>query len=789
MRTTEIKRKGELITVQMPDNTRNEFYQLNYEACIRCGKCVKAVEDIQVCNVMTIDRQGDIPYPIPTKGETFEDAGCVACGTCVNVCPVDALIPNSKEPYLGKEFEEKRVKTICAYCGVGCNLEMVVNKDENRIMYIDTKGTRKNPVNQDHTCVKGKFGFDYVHSPDRLNTPLIRDEEGHLVEATWEEAFDAVEKGLRGVYEKYGSDTMAFLTSAKCTNEENYLIQKFTRAVFKTNNIDHCARLCHASTVTGLIKTMGSGANTQTIKDLTEDAEVIFIIGSNTSASHPVIAGKIRQSVKKGTTKLIVADPRTIGMSEHAEIKIRHLPGSDLALLNAMIKVIVEEELVDYKFINERTEGFYELRDWIKTQDFDLMVKLTGEDPEKIRAAARLFANAKTAAIVYAMGITQHFTGTYNVTALASLVMMTGNVGKPGVGMNPLRGQNNVQGACDMGGLPNVYPGYQNVNVPEHKAKFEKFWGVEGLPLKVGRTVTEITQGAAGHEIEALYVIGENPALSDPNMAKALDALNNLDFLVVQDIFMTETAKYAHVVLPATSWAEKCGTFVNTERRVQRVRQAIEPEGDRKADWEIINELLIRFGFPKRYESPAEIMDEIRECTPIYGGITYERIDEVGLQWPCPTIDHPGTPILHVGEFTKGKGTFVYSEYLPPGESPGGEYPFILTTGRSLYHFHTGTMSRRSKGLDERRPIERTQINPVDAEPLGIKDGDRLRISSRRGSLETVARVTDKIVPGVIFMTFHFRESAANLLTSEVLDPFAKIPELKVAAVKVEKIH
>ncbi len=786
MRRREINRRKEIVEILLPNDTKNEFFRLDYDLCIRCGKCVKAVDQVQLCDAMTIDRNSIIPYPIPKNAISFEDAGCVGCGNCITVCPTDALIPNSQIPYVGREYNEKRTMTVCTYCGVGCQLELVVDEDKNRIVYVDAK--KSSAVNGKMTCVKGKFGWDYIHHDDRISTPYIR-KNGELVPASWNEAYDLIESRLRSIHSEFGGDAMTFLTSAKMTNEENYLMNKLARGVFKTNNIDHCARLCHASTVTGLVKTFGSGAMTNSIEDLTNDAEVIFIIGSNTTEAHPVIGAKIKQSVAKGKTKLIVADPREIELSEYAEIYIQHKPGTDLAIINAMLKIVLEEHLIDEEFINERTEGFSELKNTLLNQDIELLCKLAGVTVDKVRDAARLYAKAGTAAIVYAMGITQHFTGTYNVAGLANLAMMTGNVGKPGTGVNPLRGQNNVQGACDLGGLPDVYTGYQKVHLAENKAKFEKFWNVEGLNSKPGLTLTEMMNAAYDGTVKSMYIVGENPVLTDPDINKVKKALSNLDFLIVQDLFMTETAEFADVLLPAVSFAEKDGTFTNTERRIQRVRKAIIPNGESRADWQILNDLLIRFGFNIKYNSPSDIMEEIRACTPIYGGITYERIDEVGLAWPCRTLEDEGTKILHTNGFSRGKGKFIASEFVPADEMPDAEYPYVLTTGRSLYHWHSGVMTRRSEGLHERKPVETSELNPVDAEKLGIKNGDRIRVSSRRGTLETIAKVTDKILPGLLFMTFHFKESAANLLTNTALDPFAKIPELKVAAIKIEKIE
>ena len=760
---------------------QNDFFKLDYSMCIKCGKCVQAVEEIQHCGVLTMQGRGIDVFPTPGFGRTFEEAGCVACGNCVAVCPVAALVPNTLVKG-GREVDSKRTVTTCTYCGVGCQFE-VVTKD-NKIIYIDSY--KDAPANGLALCVKGRYGWDYVHHEDRIDIPYIR-KDGVLQPATWDEALDLIESKFRSIQNDHGSDAFAFLSSAKCTNEENYLMQKLARGVFKTNNIDHCARLCHASTVTGLVQTFGSGAMTNSIADLTNDAKVIFIIGSNTTEAHPVMGIKMKQAVALGKTKIIVADPREIEISEVAEIYLQQKPGTDLALINAMMKVILDENLVDEEFIRDRTEGFNELKAVLATQPLELMSKITGVPVEMIQKAARLYAQADTAAIVYAMGITQHFTGTFNVAGLANMAMMTGNVGRPGTGVNPLRGQNNVQGACDLGALPDVYPGYQKVDKPETIPKFEKAWGVE-LSSVPGRTLVDMMGAAKDGDIKTMYIMGENPALSDPNLQKVRKALSNLDFLVVQDLFITETAKFADVVLPAVSFAEKDGTFTNTERRVQMVRKAIEPIGERRADWKILNELLVRFGFEKRYENTSEIMDEINEVTPIYGGITHDRIGSVGLCWPCKDENDPGTPILHTTQFTRGRGKFTPSEYLDPAEMPDAEYPLILTTGRNLYHFHTGEMTHRSTGLHARRPFETSEINIKDAERLGIKNGDKMRITSRRGTLVTVAKVTSKIVEGVVFMTFHHKEAAANLLTNDALDPFASIPEFKVAAVSVESL-
>ncbi len=780
----ELVGRPEREEIEIELSEKNEFFSLLYENCIKCGLCVRVTNELQVCNVLSIEKGKFDGYPSTPDGESFEKHGCVACGNCVAVCPAGALVSN-KVLEIENADNLFRTTTICSYCGVGCNFNLIVDSKTNTIAYVDSNSD--NEVNGLALCVKGRFGWDFVDHPDRINTPLIK-RDGEFVEVSWEEAFDLIENKLKTIQEESGPDSLAFLASAKCTNEENYLMQKFARAAIGTNNVDHCARLCHASTVTGLARAFGSGAMTNSIGDLSNDAEVIFIIGSNTTEAHPIIGMKIKQAVIKGKTKLIVADPRKIELANYSEIYLQQKPGSDVALINALMKIILEENLHDEEFIKSRTEGFEELKKGLEETSLEVLCKIANVRIEEVRDAARLYAGAKTASIVYSMGITQHTTGTDNVLSLANLAMITGNIGRPGAGVNPLRGQNNVQGACDVGGLPNVYPGYQRVTDPEVKTKFEKSWNVLKLDDKAGLTVVEMMHASAEGKVRGMYIMGENPALSDPNLNHVREALEKVEFLVVQDIFITETAKYADIILPGKAFAEKDGTFTNTERRVQRVRKAVEHLEDRKDDWEILQTMLNRFGIKTEYQSPSDIMDEIAEISPIYAGIDYKRIEKIGLQWPCKDKNHQGTKILHQDEFSRGTGKFHKISYIDPAELPDKEYPMILTTGRILYHFHTGEMSRRVEGLNKRRPIERSEINFNDAKRLKINDGDKMVIESRRGRVETVARVTERIQEGVVFMSFHYKESAANLLTNDALDPYAKIPEFKVCAVKVTKL-
>jgi len=536
--------------------------------------------------------------------------------------------------------------------------------------------------------------------------------------------------------------------------------------------------------VAGLVTTFGSGAMTNSIKDI-GDAQTILAIGTNTTEAHPVIGFGVKKAVRRGT-KLIVANPREIDLVRHAELWLRHKPGSDVALLMGMMRVMVEEGLIDTDFIKERVENFDAFKGSLKDFDLATVEQITGVPQDKIAQAARLYATNKPSSILYSMGITQHSHGTDNVIATANLAMLTGNIGKPGAGVNPLRGQNNVQGACDLGALPNVYPGYQAVTDPEIRAKFEAAWGTPLSP-NPGLAVTEMIE-QAGQKIKAAYIMGENPVLSEPDASHAQEMLTKLDFLVVQDIFLSETAELADVVLPGASFAEKDGTFTNTERRVQRVRKAVEPVADSRPDWLITCQIAQRLGGKGfDFSHPGEIMDEIATLTPIYGGISYQRLESAGLQWPCPTPEHPGTPILHTRQFTRGKGQFIPLAYKPPMELPDDEYPLILTTGRSLFHWHTGTLSRKVAGLNTFMGEGLMEINPADARALSITDGEMVKVSSRRGEITAKTRVTEVSPPGVVYMTFHFAESPANVLTNPASDPVAKIPEYKVCAVRVEK--
>jgi len=751
-------------------DSSNPFFIRDSSKCVLCGKCVRICEEVQGVGVLEIFNDGVSSRIITVGDKPILESVCESCGQCVAKCPTGALMP--------KDFRwaAKEVKTICPYCGIGCGVYLAVRQDE----VVGVSGDPKNPVNKGSLCVKGQFGFEFINHPDRLTSPLIR-RNGKLSEATWDEALDLVTSKLA----KYKGNEVAVISSAKCTNEENYLIQKFARAALSTNNVDHCARLCHAPTVAGLAQSFGSGAMTNSIDEISS-AACILAIGTNTTANHPVIGLKIKKAVKGGA-KLIVANPREIDLCRIAHLWLRHRPGSDVALLMGMMRVIVDEGLADTSFIEERCENFEAFKKSLEAFNLDFVERITAVPGEQIAEAARLYATNKPATILYNMGITQHTHGTDNVLATANLAMLTGNVGKPSTGVNPLRGQNNVQGACDMGALPNVYTGYQRVDDPTIRGKFMAVWGCS-LPQEPGLTLTEIFQAAYEGKIKALYLIGENPMLSEPDVKHVEEALGRLEFFVAQDIFLSETAQLAHVVLPAASFAEKNGTFTNTERRVQRVRKVIEPIGNSRPDWWITCQIALKMeakGFACSH--PSEIMEEIARLTPSYGGITYDRLENGGLQWPCPTMHHPGTPVLHVDAFTRGRGRFVPLEYKPSAELPDSEYPLILTTERSLYHFHTGTLTRKVNGLNVLKSEELVEMNPLDAKTLGITDGKRVKVLSRRGEVVAKAKITPASPPGVVCMSFHFAESPTNMLTNPAVDPVAKIPELKVCAVRVEK--
>jgi len=774
---------------RQPIDDRHPFILYDPNKCILCSRCVRACREIAVNDVLGINNRGGGSIISTFFEESMVSVGCLSCGECVSVCPTAAL---TEKPGFSIEpsTEAKITRTTCPWCGVGCTLEL--HTEGNKVVKVTSPPDA--PTNKGSLCVKGRYGYEFINHPSRLTKPLIRVKpkdggayheetwQTDFREASWDEALELVARRLSEIKDKFGSESLAGISSAKCTNEDNYVMQRFIREIIGNNNIDHCARLCHASTVVGAIASFGSGAMSNSIDDIAM-ADTILIIGSNTTECHPVIGSVVKQSVRFRGTKLIVADPRSIRLTDHAAVHLRHRPGSDVALLNGLMHVIIKEGLANETFIKERTEGFDELNKVVGKYTPEFVEKITGIAQEDLIKAARIFGQAEKACIIYSMGITQHTTGTDNVKSVANLLLLTGNIGREGTGFSPLRGQNNVQGACDLGALPNVFSGYQAVNNPESRDKFEAAWNCK-LSDTPGLTMTEMLPAAHEGKIKAMYIVGENPLLSEPNTEHARESLRKLNFLVVQDIFPSETVWLADVVLPAACFAEKEGTFTSTDRRVQRVRQAVTPPGEARDDWEIICQLAAKMGHDFGYTSAEQIMDEIATLTPIYGGVHYNRLDGTGLQWPCLDNNHPGTPFLHKDKFSRGLGKFYALEYIPPNESISKEFPMVLTTGRVLEHWHTGTMSRRAAPLLELYPKGLAEIHPQDAERLGVWEGEMITITSDRGKIEAKAHITEKSAPGLVFMSFHWHEAPANILTNPAVDPVAKIPEYKVCAVK-----
>ena len=759
----------------------NPFYVFDAGDCILCGRCVSACNDLQHIGAIGILGTGKQARIASFNGEPLGESTCTSCGSCVAACPTDALTPKRAGATV------RAVSTVCPYCGVGCGITVSADA-EDRLIRVDDDP--ENLSSRGLLCVKGRFGTAFVNHPDRLTTPLIR-RAGRLEPASWDEALDLVA-------EKFAEHRGAFgaFSSAKASNEDNYLIQKFVRAIMATNNIDHCTRLCHSPSVEAMLAQLGSGATSNSYEDY-EAAGCLFVVGSDPSSNHPVVASRMRRAVDEQGVRLIVLNPRRIDLCDKTDLWLRQYPGTDVTVLNAMAQVILTEGLADTAFIAQRTEGFAEWEAVVRRYTPEAAEAESGVPADLIRRAARLYARPGRggSCLVWGMGVTQHTNGTANATSLLNLALVAGQVGRLGNGVSPLRGQNNVQGAGDAGCVPDALPGYQRY-VPEVLARFEAAWGA-ALPSEEGLRATDMVERIADGTVRCMYIVGENPALTDPNLSHATALLEKLDFLVVQDIFMHETAEIADVVLPAASFAEKEGTFTNSERRVQRVRQVIPPRGASRPDWEIVQELARRtaarlgieaVGFD--HPSAAAVFDEMASLTPILGGLSHARLDaEGGLQWPCPTADHPGTPRMYGESFPRGKGKFVPVEQTAfAAEAPDERYPFILNTGRVLYHWHGGTLTRRVEGLVDSFPELRVAIHPADAARLEIADGEAITVRSRRGRLEGVAFVTDDVAPGSLFVPFvRLKESAANWLTNNVYDAVARIPEFKVSAVMVER--
>jgi formate dehydrogenase major subunit len=765
---------------------------VHLDACIQCKRCVRACREEQVNDVIGYAFRGGRSKIVFDLDDPMGESTCVACGECVQACPTGALMPARDAAMV---VPEKTVDSVCPYCGVGCQL--TYNVRDNRILYVQGKD---GPANSSRLCVKGRYGFDYVQHRHRLTRPLIRrpgvpkhkdftvdPEKWHEVfrETTWDEALDVAARGLREIRDQHGRRALAGFGSAKGTNEEAYLFQKLVRTGFGSNNVDHCTRLCHASSVAALMEGINSGAVSNQVRDVA-NAEVIFVIGANPTMNHPVAATWMKNAAKSGRT-LIVADPRRSDLARHATWFLQFNPDTDVALLNAMLHVIVSEGLVDESFIRDRTSGYDQLAENVRRFSPEAMAPICGIDAGTIRAVARRYATSKASIILWGMGISQHVHGTDNARCLIALALSTGQIGKPGSGLHPLRGQNNVQGASDSGLIPMFYPDYQRVNTPQARQRFEALWNTS-LDPDPGLTVVEIMNAAKKHEIRGMYIMGENPAMSDPDVDHARQALAALDHLVVQDIFLTETAYLADVVLAATAWPEKTGTVTNTDRMVQLGRKAIEPPGEAKEDFWLLNELGRRIGLDWHYRHPCEVFNEMRTCMDSIAGITWDRLErESSVTYPCVKEGDPGDPVVFVDNFptASGRGKFVPADLIPAAERPDAEYPMVLITGRQLEHWHTGAMTRRASALDYLEPEPVASIHPLDLDGLAIVPGGVLTIASRRGSISLYARADDGMPRGAVFVPFCYYEAAANMLTNPVLDPFGKIPEFKYCAVRV----
>ncbi len=767
-----------------PIDDSKSFFVLDRDRCILCARCTTACDRVQQIGAIALNGKGHETRVGVFGDGLMADSNCTSCGQCVATCPTGAIRPKAPVRPVARE-----VHTTCPYCGVGCGIVLQVTKDGRFNPMSDDEPA--NPSSQGMLCVKGRFGFNYVHHRDRLTTPLVL-RHGKLEPASWDEALDLVAEQFARYRGRF-----AALASAKATNEDGYVAQKFVRAIMGTNNIDHCTRLCHSPSVEAMLASVGSGATSNSYQDY-EEAGCLMVVGADATANHPVAAVRFRRAVNEHGAKLIVVNPKWVELCNYADLWISHRPGTDVALFNGLAYIILTENLADWEFIRTRCENFEPWRDTVMQYPPERVAEITGVAPEALFYAARTFARPPHggSCLIWGMGVTQHTNGTANAFALLNLALVTGQLGKPASGISPLRGQNNVQGCGDAGCIPTNLPGYQRYD-PETLAKFERAWG-RPLPNQVGMTVTDMVEAAGRGELQAMYIIGENPLLGEPDLHHAAEALAQLQFLVVQDIFLQETAQIAHVVLPATTFAEKDGTFTNSERRVQRVRRAIAPLGDSRPDWQITQEIARRtaakLGFEARgfdYQHPSEIFAEMASLTPILAGISYERLEAGGIQWPCPTPDHPGTPYLYADSFPRGKGRFFPVEQgARAAELPDPDYPFILNTGRVLYHWHGGTLTRRVQGLLDLAPDLEVAIHPRDAERLGLQSGDPIRVWSRRGELFGVARVTAAVRPGETFVPFvKLQESAANFLTNAQFDPDSKIPEYKVCAVNVEKLR
>ncbi len=773
--------------------------RVNLDACINCNLCVRACRDVQVNDVIGMAGRGHTAQVVFDQNDPMGASTCVACGECVQACPTGALMPATvlDENQVGdsKDYDSE-TESVCPFCGVGCKVSLKVK--DGKVKYVEGIN---GPANEGRLCVKGRFGFDYIHHPHRLTKPLIRREDApakglnvdpgdlstHFREASWEEAMDLAATKLMALRDQDPRSVAGF-GSAKCTNEEAYLFQKFIRQGFKHNNVDHCTRLCHASSVAALIENVGSGAVTATFNEI-ENADVAVIIGANPIENHPVAATFFKQFTKRGG-KLIVMDPRGVGMRKFATEMLQFRPGADVSMLNAIMNVIVEEELYDSQYIHRWTENWEAEKEHLRKFTPEKMSEICGIEPDQLRRVARIFAQAEAGLIFWGMGISQHIHGTDNSRCLISLALMTGNVGKPGAGLHPLRGQNNVQGASDAGLIPMFLPDYQSVTDDDIRAKFNAVWNSEDFSNEKGLTVTEIIDQVHAGSIKGMYILGENPAMSDPDVGHAREALAKLDLMIVQDIFLTETANYADIILPASALYEKNGTVSNTNRQVQRVRPAVAPPGEAREDWEITVDLAQRIGLEWDYTEVSQVFDEMKLTMNSLDNITWERLKTETITYPSLSETDPGQSIVFGDGFPRpdGRAKFTPASVIPPDEAPDEDYPMIATTGRQLEHWHTGSMTRRAVVLDAVEPEANCSMNPRTLKLMGIEPGEMVRLTTRRGSIDIMVRADRAIAEDMVFIPFAYVEAAANILTNPAIDPYGKIPEFKFSAIRVERI-
>jgi len=769
-----------------PKDESNPYFTFDASKCIVCSRCVRACDEQQGTLALTIQGRGFDSTVSASQNESFMASECVSCGACVQACPTATL---SEKSLIEKGQAEHSITTTCAYCGVGCSFRAEMQGEELVRMVPNSDGH----ANHGHSCVKGRFAIGYATHADRILKPMIRERiTDPWREVSWEEAIGHAAAELKRIQAKYGRNSIGGITSSRCTNEETYLVQKLVRAGFGNNNVDTCARVCHSPTGYGLKNTLGESAGTQNF-DSVMQADVILVIGANPTDGHPVFASQMKRRLRQGA-KLIVADPRRIDLVRTPHIAATHhlklRPGTNVALINSLAHVIVTEGLVQEDFVRERCEAdsFEKWRDFVALEKNspEAMQAITGVPAAEVRAAARLYATGGNGAIYYGLGVTEHSQGSTMVMGIANLAMATGNVGREGVGVNPLRGQNNVQGSCDMGSFPHEFPGYRHVSDDQVRARFEGAWGVS-LHGEPGLRIPNMFEAALDGDFKGLYIEGEDIAQSDPNTQHVTAALSAMECIIVQDLFLNESAKFAHVFLPGSSFLEKDGTFTNAERRISRVRKVMEPKA-RYADWETTQLLANALGYPMSYTHPSQIMDEIAQLTPTFTNVSYERLDELGsIQWPCNDQHPQGTPTMHVGQFVRGKGKFLLTEYVPTAEKVNARYPLILTTGRILSQYNVGAQTRRTEN-NRWHEEDRVEIHPHDAEERGIAEGDWVGIASRAGDTVLRARITERVQPGVIYTTFHFPESGANVITTDNSDWATNCPEYKVTAVQATRV-